>query len=413
MTERRDKSKSCAPTGMPPLTPEAAAELQAQLDRVAAALEAGQDPTALRELLTAKPGDAAWDLHLIAALGARRHPAVPGLLAALFGHAPDKLRRKALKRAFHNLKTRGVPAPDDLLPREEATVGAPRPGAIAALISPVFRNGDSYVILEGPPEILGGNFLVSRINDRTGFQECLLLNLKRKQQEELWDHFRQQGLFQWFPAPGAYAVRLLEEAYRAAPQAETGAGRYASLRDQIRRHWGSPEDAPDLEEALPEPGPGEAGRLLEQAPQLVTATLFHSWLPSPDEILPWLDKIKEVQESPLVLSEVQRQVRLDAVVDEATRALYPPEQRPDWRRRLLAMAYGLDLLGRREEARIAAAAAAELAGERGLLTGENPFLKALVQFALRLAWEAREKPRDAGPTPGLVAPPTESLIIRG
>ena len=122
MTERRDQSKSAAPTGMPPLTPEAAAELQAQVDRVAAALEAGQDPDRSPGVAHSRPGDAAWDLHLIAALGARSPmPRFPGLLAAVFGAAPDKHRRKALKRALHLLKTRGVPVPDDLLPREEAT----------------------------------------------------------------------------------------------------------------------------------------------------------------------------------------------------------------------------------------------------------------------------------------------------
>ena len=101
------------------------------------------------------------------------------------------------------------------------------------------------------------------------------------------------------------------------------------------------------------------------------------------------------------------------MVDEAIRALYPPEQRPVWGRRLLAMAYFLDLLGRREEARIARPRPRPTwPGSGASLTGENPFLKGLVQFALRLAWEAPGKPEEAGPTPGLVAPPTESLIIR-
>ena len=55
----------------------------------------------------------------MAALGNISHPAIPPLLAALFGEAPDKVRRKALKKALHLLKTRGVPVPGDLLPREE------------------------------------------------------------------------------------------------------------------------------------------------------------------------------------------------------------------------------------------------------------------------------------------------------
>ena len=125
MMSRQGKGKGCAPSGLPPLAPEAQAALREQVARVAAALEAGQDPATLQEGLTPSQ-DPALDLHLMAALGALPHPAVPALLAGIFGSFPDKARRKALKRALHSLKTRGVPVPPELLPREEATVGTPR-----------------------------------------------------------------------------------------------------------------------------------------------------------------------------------------------------------------------------------------------------------------------------------------------
>jgi len=137
-----------------------------------------------------------------------------------------------------------------------------------------------------------------------------------------------------------------------------------------------------------------------------------SWLPGPEEITPWLAKLHEVQDSPLVLSDQQKQVRLDAVLDEATDALYPSETRSDWGRRLLTMAYYLHLKGREEDSRAARAAATDLAEpERGGLTGKNPFLKGLVQFAVHLAWQAQQ-PREAETASGLVAPPGESLLIR-
>jgi hypothetical protein len=411
MMDRQKKAKGRGQPGLPPLAPQAAMALQEQVARVAAALEAGQEPSAVQEMLQGGPPDPAWDLHLMAALANLAHPAIPTLLAGAFGTARDKARRKALKRALHLLKTRGVPVPPALLPREEVTLGSAR-GAAAALVSPVLGNGDSYVVLEGSPEILGGNFLVSRLNDREGFRECHLLTLKRRQQEEFWDHFRQQGLVQWFPVPSPYAVGLLEETYRLNPQAELGASRYAALRDRIFKTWGRPEDAPDLEQLLPQISPPEASRLLEQSIELALDPLFHSWLPALEEITPWFDKLKDVQQSPLILSEPQRQVRQEAVVAEATRALFPQESWPDWSRRLRRMAYYLDLLGRRQQARPILAAAANLAAERSPLTGENPFLQGLVHCSLRLAWETLEQPQETAPATGLVAPPTEPLIIR-
>ena len=256
-----------------------------------------------------------------------------------------------------------------------------------------------------------GNFLVSLISDREGFQECVLLNLKRKQEAEFWEHFHQQGFKDLLSPPPALAVAMLEAAYTSHPDAP-GASQYGALRERIFQHWGPPEAAPDLESALPAVNPGERTRLLDESRKLAVDPWFHSWLPGPEEIGPWLIKLQEVENSPLVLSDQQKQMRGDAVLDEATQALYPPETRADWGRRLLAMAYYLNLSGRQEDSRSARAAAADLADpDPSALTGDKPFLKGLVQFALRLAWEAQQ-PREPGPSSGLVTPPGEGLLIR-
>jgi len=408
--DRRKKVRS-RPGGAAPLAAEAEARLTNQVAELVAALEAGADPAALLKHLTPEAQDPEWDVRLMAALGGLRHPAIPALLVALFAGATDKLRRKALKKTLHLLKTKGVVVPKDLLPKEEVSVGVPRPGTAAAFVTPIFGNGESYIILEGPPEVLRGNFLVSLINDREGFRECVLLNLNRKQETEFWDHFRKQGLGDLFSPPPTYAVSMLEAAYTAHPDSP-GASQYGALREKIFQHWGRSETAPDLESALPAVNPGERTRLLDESRRLAVDPLIHSWLPGPEEITPWLSKLQEVQDSPLVLSDQQKQVRSDAVLDEATAALYPPETRADWGRRLKITAYYLHLLGRDEDSRIARAAAADLADpERGPLAGENLFLKGLVQFALRLAWEARQ-PREQAAGSNLVAPPDSSLLIR-
>jgi hypothetical protein len=250
---------------------------------------------------------------------------------------------------------------------------------------------------------------VARVSDREGFRECVLLSLKRGQQAEFWDRFREQGLEQWFSPPPAYAVRLLEEAY-ARPGGAVA--HYRPFREKILRHWGPASAAPDLDRELPAVAPGEAPRLLEHCRQLALDPLFRAWMPGPEEIGPWLDKLQEVQDSPLVLSDQQKQVRTDGVLDEATLALYPLETRSDWGRRLLTTAYYLHLAGREEDSRAARAAAADLAAPgRSALTGENALLKSLVQYAVRLAWEMRQ-PREPAAPSRLVAPPGEAGLIR-
>ena len=408
-SQKRAKARGGADPA--PLDPEARARLESQVAAVARALETEVEPAALKSLVTPDGEDPDWDAHLMAALGGLSHPAIPPLLAALFGEARDKVRRKALKKTLHRLQTRGVAFSADLLPREEASFGVPRPGAAKVFVSPIFGAGESYVILEAPPEILGGNFLVARVSDQEGFQECVLLSLKRQQQAEVWGRFREQGLDEWFSPPPAYAVALLEEAYTRQATAP-GAAQYGVLREKIFQHWGRAEAAPDLDRELPAPAPGERPRLLEHCRELALDPLFHSFLPGPEEIAPWLTKLREVEDSPLVLSDQQKQVRLDGVLEEATRALYPVESRADWGRRLLTTAYYLHLTGRAEDARAIRAAAADLADpDPSALTGENLFLKSLVQYVVRLAWEMQQSREPAAPS-GLVVPPGEGGLIR-
>ena len=398
--ERQKKAKTRAAAEPAALSPEARARLESQVAGLVGALEAEVEPAALQAQVTADREDPDWDVHLMAALGALSHPAIPPLLAALFGEARDKVRRKALKKTLHRLKTRGVAFSDDLLPREEASFGAPRPGTAKVFVSPIFGVGESYVVLEGPPEILGGNFLVARVSDQEGFRECVLLSLKRHQQEEIWGRFREQGLDHWLSPPAAYAISLLEEAYTRPGGPGPGAAQYGALREKIFRHWGQPSAAPDLDRELPALSPGEMPRLLDHCRKLALDRLFTSFLPGPEEIDPWLAKLKEVEDSPLVLSDQQKQVRIDGVLDEATRALYPIESRADWRRRLLTTAYYLHLEGREEDSRAARAAAADLADpDRSALSGENPFLKALVQYALHLKWKFQQPEEPASDHP--------------
>jgi hypothetical protein len=304
--------------------------------------------------------------------------------------------------------------PAELFSREEAEgPGVSEAAALEAQVSSIFGNGERYVILEGGREILGGNLLVARLSDQYGLRECHLLTLKRKQREEFWQQFYSQGLDAWAAAPPAYVLRLLEEALALTPDGEPSRDAYLPLRETLWRHLGRPEEAPALEEVFPPLAPGERGGYLEQSRKLATSEMCRSWLPSPEEIVPWIEKLKAAQDSPLVLSEQQQRLRQEGVLDDATSALFPQENRPRWGRRLLNMAYFLDLSGHAEEARAAQAAGEDLlSGERSALSGENPFLQELVRYALMLAWEFLKQQEPQAQASPLLAPPTEPLIRR-
>jgi hypothetical protein len=411
MTERRKKTKKGATQPLKPLATDAEARLQAQVDRVREALAAGEDLEEIKSKITPEAGELLWNLHLISALAQIRDDAVAPLLVGLFGKSPDKECRKALKRALHVLKTRGVAVPEDILPREEAPPGpqAPSPAALA-YVTPIFGDGERYVVLEGPKEFLGrGNVLLTRLSDVHGLRECHLLSVTRKQREELWDHLREQGLGDFVEVPSPYAVRLLEDAF-ILDQGNDAASRYAPLRAAVWQNWGQPEEPEKQESRLPARSDAERHLYLERSRQLALSEVFQSWLPSMEEVGVWLKKVQEAEESPLVLAEHQQQARYERILAEAALALYPPEARPRWSRRLLDMAYFLDLKGRTEEARAAQAAGDDLATEAASpLRGENPFLLGLVTYAVQLGLEFLKQTEAKAPS-GLVTPTGEPLI---
>jgi hypothetical protein len=406
---RRVKDKKAPDATLPPLAPEEAAALEVLVGRVAQALAAEPDLEALQTMVQTRPQDRAWDLHLIAALGALAHPVIPRLLTELFTAPIDKARRKALKRAFHALQSRGVAAPLDLLPPEEGLSVRETSGGLQAHVSQALGNGERYVVLEGPRDLMGGNILAARLHDQEGFRECHVFDLKSKFRQEFWDSLTKGGAVQFQAAPVSYALSLLEEAYGANPQTAV-AVTYASSRVGILSSQGPPE-TPDLDALLGEITPADRSRLLDESRKLAQDPLFYSWIPDAEEIAPWFGKLQEILESRLVLTDQQKQARIDDLANEAVQAMFPLEARPRWRRRLWDMAHYLALQGRREDARVAAAAADDLVQDRSHLLGETVFLKTLTVMALRLSWEAEKGPAEAEPL-GLLAPPTEPLIVR-
>ena len=197
MKERHHKSRRGA-AGLPPLPPESAAALKEQLARLKSALAAGEAPAALPGLVSPRPHDLAWDLHLISGLAHNcppRHPSPPG---GAVWRSPGQGPAEGPEKGPARPQDPGGAGPGRTFFRG-ATQG-PQPAAgsvLQAQVSSIFGNGERYVILEGPREVMGGNLLVTRLNDQQGLRECHLLTLKRRQQQEFWEHFHSQGLNAW------------------------------------------------------------------------------------------------------------------------------------------------------------------------------------------------------------------------
>jgi len=409
----RDKksSKKIREQSLAALAPEAQEGLEELLEKVKQTLAEGQEAAAVLELLASQPpGDLAWDLALIAGLGRIAHPAIPEALQRHFGPETDRHRQKALKKAFHVLKTRQVPVP---APISLAASPLVRPAPMAPSgchISMVDGFGNRMIFLQVAKEGLGFNVLQALVNDREGLKDFYTLSLSKKRRRELLEEYNQDQLGRMVSVPPAYGLKLIEEAYSNTADLDSeGLATYRRVRDRLLERIDL-EAAPTLEDLLPRLEEHEAILYLEKSRELGLDEAFQTWLPAPEELASYFQKLREVYESPLVLTEDQKNERLDAVIAQAVAELFPLEQRPLLSRRLLEMAYFLDCLGKSEQARMAQAAGEDLKHRRVVLQGENPFLRGLVWHSMLAIVEYLKDVEEAVEQERAVTAPPDPLI---
>jgi hypothetical protein len=96
---------------------------------------------------------------------------------------------------------------------------------------------------------------------------------------------------------------------------------------------------------------------------------------------PFVEKIKELRETRLVISQVAQKERVEQIYREAATELFSAERRKLYRRLLEETALLFYLEGRQQEAKRALAVALDLKKEVGVFT-ENNFILGLVKRSL-------------------------------
>ena len=121
--------------------------------------------------------------------------------------------------------------------------------------------------------------------------------------------------------------------------------------------------------------------LLRSSDSLFELLPFQSWRLPEDLIKPFVEKIKGLSESRLVVSQAAQTERIAQVFREAAVELFTPALRQRYRRLLEEVALLLYLDGELQEAKRAMAAAIDLEHEVGLLS-ENTFILGLVKRSI-------------------------------
>ncbi|MFB1484315.1 hypothetical protein [Corallococcus sp. RDP092CA] len=262
--------------------------------------------------------------------------ALPEALSA----SPVKPLAKAAKKALYRLRSRGVTPPEAPRPAPEA----PAQEALPTLVTLVSSAGQYGLLLTRV--VRGGVELLQVIaSDEQGVLELTRTEQSRGDIRRILKHGLKNGF--GMEVSREEGARLLAEA--AALNLRTRTPFPPDLEAALRHHDVQPVHEP---EPLPAPEPDDVRRALE-GDQLHATPEIAEWLPPEAEVRALMEQVQALAQSPLALSEAQRQEQLQQGVRDAAKAYFTPEVRQRYARRLWRMAAFFDATGRALQADIA------------------------------------------------------------
>ncbi|MBX3023856.1 hypothetical protein KF840_03000 [bacterium] len=332
--------------------------------------------------LTAHAGRAAdADVAIAHRLGGIASQASARQLQQMRAAATDKGLRKEIKRALYRLEQRGVAIADG--PAAAPVATPPSAPPLEGYVSSVDGRGDQLVWLIRPQP--GGVLhLFAVINDVEGLREVALHSASRKALKTLRGELEQRHDVRLAAVDWRHADALVRRAFEAA-RASGGRmeGDYPALRAQLWR------EAPT--EASPLPPPAADAAALARSADMLGEPELRTWFRPAEELAPFLEEFSSVQDSPLVLNELQQRERFDDILARAVDHTFGGAQSERWGRRLAEMARYFAATRRPDRAAEAGAVAAALAA--GAPPRDIPFCDQLVRasFAYFAQLAARQE----------------------
>ena len=302
---------------------------------------------------------------------------------------PAKERRKAARRGLARLRSLGLSAAAER-PAVAAAPASLQPRATLyhALASHIDGAGSRLLWLFADRP-LGGAYLFSFIlNDVLGIRDFYARDSTRKRLAVREAEARAQEGMTWIELPTAYAQWLVQEA--AALNATSGTPlptEYRLWRDVV----GEPPQSFERPLVYEEVSRFEIKMrpdLLRDTPRLFQERELQGWFLSYDEVHKYAEELRRARESRLVLTAESEEQREERIVGQAIRDLFTPAYRHGLQRRLEETGYIFLRTDRPQQAKLAVAAAVELADTDPILLTRHAFVRALVERSIELAIQA-------------------------
>jgi hypothetical protein len=346
--------------------------------------------------LRAAPGVSAGAI--ARALGAIANTEAAAMLAGMEATASGALRRE-VRRALYRLRQRGIAPAGSAAPQRPPALPAAAAG-LSALFSPI--DGDGARIIWLLKQRRGGGIarLWGLLADHEGLINVALSELSRRELRTERAEMERRAGVAMVEGDARLADYIFCEAFRRTPaEKRSQVGNFLTLRTEI---LGSPPPA-----EIVHPIYAEMASALKHEPsaELLKEPEIAAWKFSPTAIKTYVDEIKSIRESVLVLNRVQQEGRINIVVERAGGELLGGERAAAVRRRLEDIAYYMAHSGRREPAGWAAAAAARL--RDGADANRIAFFQEMIRAQLGAVFaEEQERERQE---PHLIMTPAEAM----
>jgi hypothetical protein len=304
----------------------------------------------------------------------------------------DKAGRKALRRARHRLRSRGIEVPEAPPAPRVASLPKLDDELAAALVSAPDPSGAQLVVIVEASPAGGARVFQGAIDLERGVPEFQVFATTRSRARALLRDLES--------SPQVAAVSTSREslaALLAAAAEAQGPGRalppaFEEWRSRVARPAeGARRPGAEAREALG--GAADLARARAVA-ERVAAGEIGPWPPPFEGLRELAEKVRQAAESPLLVDDTQRRSHVDEVVGEALEARYAEPAGERTARRLEEAAYAAWKGDRSDEAH-ALLAAAQTFRERA--PRDNPVARALLERVLEPMLAALREERASAP----------------
>jgi len=371
-------------------------------------IEAGFDPAlapadALAKLreLKGRPGIA--DGAIARALGMVADPRAAAILTEMEAGAVGA-RRREVRRALYKLKQRGIEAPAATAPAASAIHdNATERTEIAAMLSPIDSEGARIVWIV-KPRVQGGVIrLWALISEREGLVGAQNGALSRRELKSEREELERRAQVKLVDADWRVADFIACQAWRNTPESRRSqVGNFLALRAELIASPPPTELLHPVYAELAAEAAGEPSGELLKEPELL------EWRIADAILKPYVEEIARAGESVIVLNPLQKQERVNGLIDRATAELLTGDKGRAVQRRLEDIGYYMARVGRRTQAGWAVAAAARL--RDGIDVTRVLFFQAFIRTQLGTVAAAEQQ--KAEQEPRLIMTPAEAMRAR-